>query len=260
MKNTILRIFGLQRDSIVQNKKIPKAKFYELSDFNAEKKKIFKNDIKEIYLLAILNEETINIAPFKNKELNYSEVYFLYVELKSAKNVEKIAEGIQKNIQNPAIIIFSFATSLLVQFSSKRLSGVSRDRQVIERAYCTQWISTESPNTAEKAFLDALDISRFSFKNLYAFCEEYSRMIYQSILMVIFGSFCFYKKLDTMELRPKIEEYLEIQKERVRLMASEADALEFSEKMTLYEKRVRAEKEEETIKERMRIFLESQTQ
>jgi hypothetical protein len=258
MKNKIIQIFGLQRDSILQNKKIPKAKFYELDDFNAEKKRIFTNDIKDIYLLAILNEETINIAPLKNEAVNYSEVYFIYVELKSIKNIAKIVEVIQKNIQNPVILIFSFENSILVQFSSKRLSNTSQEKQVVEQAYFSQWISIEDPSEAEKTWLNKLNISQFSFKNLYVFCEEYSKLIYQSITIAIFGTFYFYKKLYTIDLQPKIDEYLENQRNTVRLKASEGDALEFSEKMALHEKVIRAEKEGQVIKEKIKIFLESQ--
>lgn len=258
MKDKIIQIFGLERDSILQNKKIPKVKFYELDDFNAEKKRIFTNDVKDIYLLAILNEETINIASFKNSEVNYSEVYFIYVELKSEKNVTKIIEVIQKNIQNPVILIFSFKNLILVQFSMKRLSNNTQGKQVIEQDYMSQWVSIKNPNEMEKSLLDNLNISQFSFKNLYVFCEEYSRLIYQSVFMSIFESFYFYRKLDTIALRPKIEEYLENQKNILKLKAIEAETLEFSEKMTLHEKVAQAERIGQLIKNKIKIFLEAQ--
>ncbi len=255
MKEQIINLFKLNRDRILQDRKIPKNTFYDLDAFNAAKKRIFTEDINEINLLAILNEDTINISAYKNDELNYSEVDIIYVELKNTSNIQVIIEAIQKNILNPVILVFVYEASILIQVALKRLNQSEKDKQVIEEEYLTDWINIASPNEAEAKFLTNLDISKFSFDNLYNFYLEFSRLVYQSVFIRVLGYFEFYRKLDTMALKPQIDLYLGNQKHIAKLESEKAQTLDFGDRVSLEQRILNLKHEEPLIIQQIKELL-----
>ena len=56
MKQQAINLFKLNRDRVLQDRRISKSTFYDLDAFNTTKKRIFTEDISEISLLAILND------------------------------------------------------------------------------------------------------------------------------------------------------------------------------------------------------------
>ena len=260
MKQQIINLFKLNRDRVLQDRKIPKSTFYDLDAFNTAKKRIFIEDISEISLLAILNEDTINIAAYKDTELNYSEIDIIYVELKGINNLGIIIETIQRNIPNPVILIFSYQESILIQSSRKRLSQAEADKQVIEEDFSTPWLNLQQATGLENSFLACLDISKFSFENLYSFYLEFTRLLYQSMLIQLLGEFRFYKHLDTEIIKSEIEKYLNKEKLIKHLKAEQIKTLEFSDKISLEQKIINLQAEAELIKVRimeiLRLFME----
>lgn len=241
MKDEIIRLLGLRRDKILQDAKIPKAKFYDLEDFNAQKKKIFTNDVDEIYLLAILNEETINIAPLKNDEVNYSEVYMVYVTLKKDNNSSKIIDVIQKNIPNPTVVILNLKNKILVATARKRLSRAEKNKQVIESEQSTPWLAIDDLAQPIQGYLNGLNITNFSFQNLYNFYQEFSLYIYQSILLPFSSDFKFAKALSIEVLEPTLADYLAKQSEIRSLAEEELKTLNFGDKIAIHQKLVKAQ-------------------
>jgi hypothetical protein len=259
LKEQIINLFKLNRDRILQDRKIPKNTFYDLDAFNTSKKRIFTEDINEINLLAILNEDTINISAYKDEELNYSEVDIIYVDMKNTNNIQVIIEAIQKNILNPVILVFSYESSILIQVALKRLNQSEKDKQVIEEDYSTDWINILSASEPKAKFLASLDISKFSFDNLYSFYLEFSRLVYQSIFISVLGDFEFYRKLDTIILKPQIESYLNNLKLIARLEAEQSQTLEFGVRVSLQQKLLDAQKQQSLIRERLQNFLRDKT-
>lgn len=245
MKEEIVALLGLGRDKILQNTKIPKTEFYKLDDFNAEKKRIFTNDINEIVLLAILNEETINIALFKSEEVNYCEASVIYVDLKKDDNKTKIIETIEKNIPNPTIIILTFENKICVATARKRLSKAEQGKQVIESVQATPWLPLAYGTVAEDAYVKGLNIANFSFSNLFAFYQEFSLYIYQSVLLPFALKFAFIKQLSIDELQPLVGAYQAKQAEVRRLKEEESKTLNFGDKVAIHAKVNRAEREAE---------------
>jgi len=238
-------LLGLRRDKILQDTKVPKTLFYELDDFNAPKKKIFTNEVAEILLLAILNEDTINIAPFKSEEVNYSEIYVVYVELKKEKNIALIVEAIQKNIHNPVIVILGFENKLRFFTATKRLNKAEKGKQVTEDTQTTGWLSPQGDLPQEKKYLEGLNITNFSFHNLFAFYQEFSNYIYQLALIPFVSDFLFLKKLAIQDIKPAIEAFRVKEAEVRRLTEEEVKIINFGDRIAIHRKLLDAQKEKE---------------
>ncbi len=249
-------MLGLRRDKILQDAKIAKSKFYELDDFDNKKKRIFTDEIEEITLLAILNEDTINIASHKDNEVNYSEVYFVYVELKKVNSVVGIIEAMQKNIPNPVVLIFGWHDKICVATARKRLSLNEKGKQVIESEQITGWLSLVESTQLEKEYLGGLNIANFSFLNLYDFYQEFSLYVYQSILLSFVSEFHFYKSLVIEDIKPNIDRYLAKQAEVKRLREEESATINFGDRIAIHQRLIQAEKEEGESKELIKKMFE----
>lgn len=256
MKERVIQLLGLQRDAIFQDARIPKTKFFEIEGFTSEDKKIFTNEVEEIRLLAVINEDTINIPSYKNEEVNYSEVYFVYISLKKILHASRIAEIIQENIPNPAVVVISFEQQVYLSTATKRLNKGDKKRQVLEGEQSSGWLSLSNTPARIEKYLKGLNIANFSFQNLFIFYQEFSRYIYQSFLLEFSHEFNFLKNISNEELSPHIEKYETKRQEVRRLRDDEQKTLNFGERVSVHQRLIRAESEELTAKNKIEELLQ----
>lgn len=255
MKQEVINLFGLNRDRILQERKYSKTLFYELDKFNTAKKKIFQDEIKEINLLALLNEDTINISAYTSEEINYSELYFFYVELKEIKHLSQITETIHTVIHNPIVLIYAFEGSILVSTSLKRLNKQEANKQVIEEEFISPWINLSTDNQAEKNFLSACNIRTFSFTNLYLFHQGIIRLIYQSRLIDILGEFSFQASLANDDIQEFIRPYDDLSTKIVSLNYKLTKLTEFGDKVSVKQEIIETQAKLDKIKLELKQFI-----
>ncbi len=255
MKEQVINLFGLNRDRILQERKYSKTLFYELDKFNTAKKKIFQDEIKEINLLALLNEDTINISSCITEEINYSELYFFYVELKEIKHLNLITETIHTVIQNPIVMIYAFEGSILISTSLKRLNKLEANKQVLEEEFISPWVSLDTENQAKKNFLSACNIRTFSFINLYLFHQGIIRLIYQSRLIELLDEFFFQPNLANDELQEFISRYDDLSNKIVSLNYKLTKLTEFGDKVSVKQEIIETQIKLDKIKSELKQFI-----
>ena len=88
------------------HKRIPKKQFLESSDIVASDKKLFRENVKNVYWEYTLKPSTCPVLPYRDNEREYLEVAILQVELNAQKGRKRIAEIIHRLIPYPLMIGF----------------------------------------------------------------------------------------------------------------------------------------------------------
>lgn len=204
-----------------------------------EIKRFIVDDIDEVVILAIFNQDTINIPPYKDEEVNYSEVYFIHVTLRSEKHMERIAEIIERTIPNPSCIIFSCGDRISIAVAEKRLNKAESGKQVVEWCFRSPWVNVTAPSESEARFLDALNIKNFTFSDLRKWYSEFSSCVYQSVLLQFLADFHFNRKADILSLRSLVDAYQGSAREVAQLEKEENTTLHFGERVAVHQKKLK---------------------
>lgn len=162
----------------VLNRKIPKKAFFEQADLSLAEKELFIGKVEGIYLLSVMNQESINTPIYKDEEFYYAEIIWVYVELRTSKDFKKISSAVHKSIPNPVVLVLSSSEGkILLSTSHKKINKNNKAKIVIEQPIFTEWFIPFREDTEYSKLLNLLIATNLSFENLYEIYQDIHQWI-----------------------------------------------------------------------------------
>jgi hypothetical protein len=220
----------------ILNRKIPKKAFFTQADLSTSEKEMFTSQIEGIYLLSVMNQESMNIPVYQTDEFHYAEVVWIYVQLRSTKNINRILNAVHKSIPNPVVLIMeSSEGEILLSTCHKRLNKNDMTKVVVEQPTITEWFQPKVDDGAYNNLLDTLTISKLSFENLYSIYDDVHQWLQCEKVISLVGSIPA-----STENREKVVHFMkkvqENQGEVGQLKQEQKGQLDFGAKMDLHMK------------------------
>jgi len=153
------------------DKKLYKKQFLENFSLKSDEKKAIKEGVESITLVYLLNNQNINIEPYINDEVDYSEVAYIHLKLSDDKHYKKLSRIIQ-HIPYMVVLVLSYHNSFCINISTKRINQNDNTKLVAEEEYFSSWIDSNNMSDKEKEFLQTLEIQKQSFSNFKNFYED----------------------------------------------------------------------------------------
>jgi hypothetical protein len=158
-------------ETAILSKKIPKKQFLESDNVVANDKKLFRENVKNVYWEYTLKPSTCPILPFKDSEREYLELEAIQIELNIQKGYKRIAEVIHRIIPYPLLLVF-YTTSdeFALSIAPKRFSRIEHGALVVEKCFLTNWMNYKTLNECENAFVSSLawsGVSALHYGDLY---------------------------------------------------------------------------------------------
>ena len=140
----------------IEGSRIPKKLFYEEYDMSSSDKELFTKAIDKIVLEYMFSEDRINIAAYKNDDIECEEVAVIRVFLHEDSKYKRICEIIQRAIPYSLIVICEYKEKVLFNVASKRINKNDESKNTVEEMVFTDWISVEKQKKNDKVFLEGL--------------------------------------------------------------------------------------------------------
>lgn len=225
----------------VLNRKIPKKAFFTQADLSTSEKEMFTSQIEGIYLLSVMNQESMNIPIYQTDEFYYSEVVWIYVQLRAAKNINRIVSAMHKSIPNPVVLIIeSSEGEILLSTCHKRLNKNDVTKVVVDQPIFTKWFQPREEDGAYNKLLNALTISKLSFENLYNIYDNVHQWLKCEEVITLMGSIP--TSTDNREKVVNILINVQEHRKEIQLLQQEQKVhLDFGAKMNLHMKIKRQE-------------------
>ena len=157
----------------IEGSRIPKKLFYEEYDMSSSDKELFTKAIGKIVLEYMFSEDRINIAAYKNDDIECEEVAVIRVFLHEDSKYKRICEIIQRAIPYSLIVICEYKEKVLFNVASKRINKNDESKNTVEEMVFTDWISVEKQKKNDKVFLEGLNVREWSYVNLYKFYNSF---------------------------------------------------------------------------------------
>jgi len=157
-------------EAALLGKRVPKKQFLESGELVASDKKLFRENVKNVYWEYTLKPSTCPVLPYRDNEREYLEVAVLQVEMNSQKGHKRIAEIIHRIIPYPLFLLFKKSElrevengelrmenekdcqlftvnyQLSLSIAPKRFSQAEHGAFVAERFYTTGWMEVTIEN------------------------------------------------------------------------------------------------------------------
>lgn len=139
-------------EAALLGKRVPKKQFLESGELVASDKKLFRENVKNVYWDYTLKPSTCPVLPYRDNEREYLEVAVLQVEMNSPKNNKKIghkriAEIIHRVIPYPLMLgFYTESGDIALSIAPKRFSQAEHGAFVAEHFYTTGWMKIKIEN------------------------------------------------------------------------------------------------------------------
>ena len=180
---------------------------HELS--HAEEK-LLRNHISSIYLIAALNESTINVRTHKDEDMVYEEIHILEIQLKHTKRLSSLNQKLHTLFPNPTFIIYTNEKMVIYSLALKHINKYEPNQAVIDEVFLSE--SSELLDKASKKFLDKTNLKNLKSTNLKDYYLELINIIYQQRLISIIDDYPD-SVLDATKVKEALKELENLQSE-----------------------------------------------
>ena len=193
-------------------KRVPKKQFLESGELVASDKRLFRENVKNVYWEYTLKPSTCPVLPYRDNEREYLEVAVLQIEMNSQKGHKRIAEIIHRVIPYPLMLGFYTETGdIAMSVAPKRFSQAEHGAFVAERFYTTGWMDIEMENgewrmensdklsTLNSQFITSLAWDSMPLQNYGTLYNAWTDRFTGYECSVLSGTFTIGKAVDRLE-------------------------------------------------------------
>ena len=133
---------------------------------------MIQDSVQSIYLLAILNEETTNLAVYESDAEYFNEIFFIHVHMREKDKEEKVFNILTRVFPYPIVVVFNFeeySTIHTGKYDKRLINGVPSVK--VTKTYSSKKYSEQEMNQLfERINLNQL--TQRNFKELYIWIQE----------------------------------------------------------------------------------------
>jgi hypothetical protein len=187
-------------EAALLGKRVPKKQFLESGELVASDKKLFRENVKNVYWEYTLKPSTCPVLPYRDNEREYLEVAVLQVEMNSQKGHKRIAEIIHRVIPYPLMLgFYTESGDIALSIAPKRFSQAEHGAFVAERFYTTGWMNSEVLNDQESAFVASLAWGSMPLQTYGSLYNAWTDRFTGYECSVLSGTFTIGKAVDRLE-------------------------------------------------------------
>lgn len=219
-------------DSSLLDKRIFKRMVLEHGDLTAADKRTLSDDVTKLTWKYTLKASTVQVLPYEDAEREYLEVAVIEAVLTSRRRANRIAEMVQRAIPYPVLLVMVEGNGLSISVAHKRFSHAEKGSVVAEGFLRSPWV--EGPlSEVDRAFCDALSMSRLSQVDFYALYRDMVRAVLARMCAELTGNFVLDAGQPETDRRQLLEQCHQIEREIASLRASISKEERFAEKVEL---------------------------
>jgi len=187
-------------EAALLGKRVPKKQFLESGELVASDKKLFRENVKNVYWEYTLKPSTCPVLPYRDNEREYLEVAVLQVEMNSQKGHKRISEIIHRVIPYPLMLgLYTETGEFALSTAPKRFSQAEHGAFVAERFFTTGWMNCDGLNEREAAFIQSLAWSNMPLQNYGTLYNAWTDRFTGYECSVLSGTFTIGKAGDRLE-------------------------------------------------------------
>jgi hypothetical protein len=194
-------------------------------------KRLIESHVASIYLVSLLNEQTIHYRAYKDEEYSYQAIYVLQVTLKKDDQLTDLSVQLHSAFPEPTILLMEYASDKeWISAAPKRINRVDTTKTVLDDIV-VQKIDGEA--------YKYLDLSKLSAINLKEYYMKVVQLLYR---IAVFSIINIYPAVD-LDFKTVIKEYQQYSsnisylKERYKKSAMKAEQLDIDDQIYDEEKK-----------------------
>ena len=145
----------------LSKQRVPVKTLIEQLQPTSEKKRLIESHVASIYLVSLLNEQTIRYRSYIDDDYSYQAIYVLQIALKKDDQLTDLTSQLHAAFPEPTLLLMEYTDKEWISVAPKRISKIDQTKTVLEDNV-VQEINMDSMN-----YLNLNQISATNLKNYY---------------------------------------------------------------------------------------------
>lgn len=214
--------------------RVPVKTLEEQLEADAKQKKLLSSHIASMYLVSLLNEQTVRIRAYKDDNYSFQAVYVFEIDLKVNDQLTDFTELVHSAFPESTLLILKCRDKTYLSGASKRINKLDKTRTVLEDSI---WI--EVP--------EGLQVQDIEESNLREYYESIIRLLYRYKVLNVTGVF----PVKDGDYKDSIKQYEQLTAQINKLKEEYSAASMRNEKMRIDEELYEQEKALVELKDRI---------
>lgn len=209
----------------INKKRVPVKMLIDQLQPTPVNKRLIESHVASIYLVSLLNEQTIHYRAYKDEEYSYQAIYVLQVTLKKDDQLTDLSVQLHSAFPEPTILLMEYASDKeWISAAPKRINRVDTTKTVLDDIV-VQKIDGEA--------YKYLDLSKLSAVNLKDYYMKVVQLLYR---IAVFSIINIYPAGD-LNFKTVIKEYQQCSsnisclKEQYKKSAMKAEQLDIDDQI-----------------------------
>ena len=187
-----------------------------------ENKRLIESQVASIYLVSLLNEQTIHYRAYRDDDYSYQAIYVLQITLKKNDQLSDLTNQLHAAFPEPTILLLEYKDKEWISVAPKRISKIDQTKTVLEDNV-VQEIST----------MDYLNLNQIKAINLKDYYTKIVQIVYK---IGVLNLIKVYPTAD-FDYKSIIKEYQELQaninnlKERYKRASMKSEKMDIDDRI-----------------------------
>lgn len=153
---------------ILTKQRVPVKTLVEQLQPTPENKRLIESRVASIYLVSLLNEQTIHYRAYRDDDYSYQAIYVLQITLKKNDQLSDLTNQLHAAFPEPTILLMEYKDKEWISVAPKRISKIDQTKTVLEDNV-VQEIST----------MDCLNLNQIKAINLKDYYTKIVQIVYK---------------------------------------------------------------------------------
>lgn len=153
----------------LDKQRVPVKTLIEQLQPSSVNKKLITTHIGSIYVVSILNEQTIHFRDYKDDEYSYQSIYVFEITLKRNDSLTELSSLIHSVFPEPTILLLKYGDKEYISAAPKHINKLDSSKSVVDDVVVVN---------VDKGY-EYLDLSKVTVKHLKEYYETIVKMLYK---------------------------------------------------------------------------------
>ena len=160
----------------MERTRVPRKTLEEQLEVSPKEKKLLESHMASMYLVSLLNEQTIRIRAYKDDDYSFQAIYVFEIELKADDQLTAFSELVHSAFPESTLLILKYRNVTYLSGASKRINKLDRTKTVIDDSI---WIELSKD----------IDIQVTQVRNLKEYYDALIKLLYRYKVLNVTGVF-----------------------------------------------------------------------
>ena len=123
----------------LQQQRIPVKTLIEQLQPITENKRLIESHVGSIYLVSLLNQQTIHFRPYKDDDYSYQVVYVLQITLKKPDQLTDVSMQLHSAFPEPTILLLEYGDKEWISVAPKHINKLDETKTVLDDVVVQQF-------------------------------------------------------------------------------------------------------------------------